>query len=117
MQRPICLDSLGELDNGAARLVIDAAIRAAVGDLDDRGEDGKPRTVTIKLHLAKMDGGQVVAHVEAGTKVPSYKTAATVSRLARTTDGRSVALFQELAPAEPEQRTIDETFTQERGDA
>jgi len=43
MQVPLCLDNIGELDSGSARLVIDAAIWAAVADLDDRGEDGKPR--------------------------------------------------------------------------
>lgn len=54
MQANLSLANLHELDNGAAGLVIDDAIRKAVADLDDRGDDGKPRLVNIVVSLQKI---------------------------------------------------------------
>jgi hypothetical protein len=42
-------DSIGELDEGAARAVINNAFNTEINDLDDRGDDGKPREVRTRL--------------------------------------------------------------------
>ncbi len=50
--KEIRCDTIGDLDQGAARAIIDVAIKEAVADLDDRGADGKPR----KAAYEKMTG-------------------------------------------------------------
>lgn len=109
MQRNVSLENLGELDNGAAKTVINAALMRAIADLDDRGDDGKPREVTIKVSMKKIDGGLVSTHVEAATKCPSYVTNGTVCR-PKVVGGQARLLFQQLAPDDPDQRTIDEAL-------
>jgi hypothetical protein len=105
---PICCDTIGKLDGGAARAVIDAAIRDAVADLEDRGhEDEKPRKVEILLTLEMLDNGQVGARVEAAAKVPRRRIASTIGEIRR--DGRDMkVVFAEYAPDDPTQKTIDE---------
>lgn len=113
MQIPLCLDNLGELDSGAARAIIDAAIRQAVLDMDDRGTDGKPRSVNIVITLNRMDNGFIATHVEAEAKMPKRRTAGTVG-VVKSQQGTTGLLFQSLAPEDPTQRTIDEREAHER---
>ncbi len=108
MQKRLSLATLGELDGGAAGVIIDAAIREAVGDLDDRGEDEKPRKVTIEITLKRMDNGLIESHVEACAKVPRRRTATTVGRVAGNGGKGMGLLFQSQVPDDPDQRTIDE---------
>lgn len=112
MNVPLCLDSLGDLDNGSARAVIDTAIGIAIRDVDDRGDDGKPRTVNIVLHLEKLDNGVIAARIEAGAKIPSLKTASTLG-LAKVEKGRPQMMFQTMSPTDPRQRTMDEVEERE----
>lgn len=107
MQRHLDSASLGSLDEGAAKLIMDQAILEAVRDLDDRGEDGKPRVVNIVVTMKRMDNGLVEAHVEAEAKIPKRRTASTIASL-RHDAGQSKLLFQEYARGDPHQRTIDE---------
>lgn len=106
MRQPINLDSLGQLDGGAARAIIDAAIRDAVRDIDDRGGDGKPRKVEIILTLSVLDNNQVACHVEAAAKVPRRRTAGTIGAI-HSKSGQPQLMFNDLAE-DPEQRTLDE---------
>lgn len=108
MQATLCLDNLGDLDNGTARLAIDHTIAKAIADIDDRGDDGKPRRVTIVLSLQKMDNGLIASHVETSLKTPSLKTAGTVAKLQRRGDKETRLVFQQFAPESPEQTTIDQ---------
>ena len=113
MQKPLSYETLGDLDGGAARAIIDAAIAEALLDLDDRGIDEQPRKVEILVTLKQMDSGQVVAHVEANPKLPRRRTAGTMARLKSTLhNGKKSTrlLFQDGAPDDPDQRTIDETY-------
>lgn len=107
MELPVTADTLGELDDGAARLVINKQIEAAVFDAWDRGEDKKPRQVLILLELNRMENGLIVAHVEASAKVPKYRTRGTVSTV-RQAGGVQQIMFQQFCPADPRQRTMDE---------
>jgi len=111
MQRNLSLETLGELDNGAAKVIINAALQRAMQDLDDRGDDGKAREVTLKITMQKIDGGLVSTKVEAAAKMPSYLTNGTVCR-PKVINGQSRLLFQQLAPDDPDQRTIDEALDQ-----
>lgn len=110
-QVTLSLSSLGELHDGAAEAIIDKAIAAAVADLDDRGDDEKPRIVEIKLTLTKLESGHVATEIEAGAKVPKYRTAPTLAKLAASRGGELRLLFQTHDPDDPDQRTLDEAHT------
>jgi hypothetical protein len=102
----LTLATLGDLDGGRAGLMIDAAILRAIGDIEDRGHDGKPREVNIKLTLLRDGGDRISAEVKAGAKVPVYATAKTVGQLA-TVKGELGVAFQADNPRRPDQPTFD----------
>jgi hypothetical protein len=104
----LSLANLGELSNGAAGVVIDAAIAAAVRDTEDRGlEDGKPREVTIKLKLTKIDDDTVTAEVEAKTSVPAYKPKKTIGQITYAGPGKNPSIVFQPANAErPDQSPL-----------
>lgn len=110
MLKDLNLKSLGDLDGGAAILVIDAAIAAAVADLEDRGlEDGKERLVKIVIKLTKVAKDTTSIVVTADPKLPERKVAATtaVTRFSRVNDRDIVNLsFQALNPERPDQPTF-----------
>lgn len=106
-QAELDLESLGELDSGNAKLIINAALREAVADLDDRGRDGKERQAVITVRMRQSDAGLAVVHVEAHAKVPARRTGGTIGMLAHQ-NGRSRVHFQKFDPRDPAQRTIDE---------
>lgn len=108
MLENLSLKSLGDLDEGAARAIIDAAIREAVADLDDRGSDRKPRQVNIQINLSLLENNQVSVDVDAYAKLPRRRTASTFGRLRREGPDGTRVQFQTLASQEPDQRTIDE---------
>ncbi len=100
--------TLGDLDGGRAEAIIDAAIKTAVADIDDRGEDGKPRTVNIVVSLVRLPNseGKIAAHVEAEAKLPRRRTASTIG-LVQQKHGKANLVFQTEAPEDPHQTTID----------
>lgn len=60
----LSLENLGELDGGRAAGIINAALKQAVSDLDDRGDDFKAREVTITVRMEKSEkSGHVFATV------------------------------------------------------
>lgn len=109
---PINCDALGDLDDGAARAIIDAAIRDAINDLEDRGaQDQKPRKVNIVLTFNLLDNGLVDCRAEAIAKVPNRKTASTIGEMRK--DGRNhVVRFRKFSPTDPHQTTIEDTLEQ-----
>lgn len=108
MNMPVTCATLANLDSGASGVIIDAAIREAVRDLDDRGgEDGKPRKVVIELTLKPLDNGQCAVHVFAQAKIPPRNTAGTIGAIRSKAD-RPELFFNDLATRDPSQRTIDE---------
>lgn len=109
MQVPLCLETLGDLDNGTAKMAIDEAIRRALQDLDDRGSDGKERKVGITLSIAHIDKVNIAAHVEVKVSLPAMRTAGTIATINRQ-QGQTHLMFQSWAPDNPEQRTIDEVI-------
>lgn len=101
--------NIGDLDEGAAGLVINAAINEAVSDLEDRGSDGKPRKVVVTLELVLPDEGQgsPIVHVEACAKIPARRTRRTSGKLL-VAGKQPVFSFSELDRDDPTQTTIDQ---------
>lgn len=94
MKTQLSLDSIGELANGAAREIIDAALRTVASDLEDRGDDKKKRSVTITLEFCQLTNGDVDTTVQAIPKVPAYKTPSTFAKMRRK-DNLAVLEFQD----------------------
>lgn len=103
----LTLETLGELDGGRARAIINSAISRAVADLDDRGMDLKPRKATIELTLLKDKHDRVVIDVQATAKLPSYQTAPTIANPANLPGGEIGLQFQGDAPDNPDQQTFE----------
>jgi hypothetical protein len=103
----LTLDTIGLLDNGSAKLVIDHNIQMAVNDVDDRGDDGKPRKVMFVLVFQKSEEGLIETRLESKVSLPSYRTGRTMSKVKQTAKNKSELLFQPMAPENPDQQTIE----------
>lgn len=99
------LSSLGKLSNGVSGGVIDAAIKAAVRDLEDRGSDKKPRKVVIEVELKKLNDDSITAAVKAKTVLPPYLTSPTIAHL-KVDDGKVDAEFNPHSASNPDQMTM-----------
>lgn len=102
----LSLANLGELSNGVAGVVIDAALAAAVRDVEDRGlEDGKARKVTITVEMTKISDDAVSVEVEAKTSLPAYRTDKTIGLLGY--EGKEPAIrFQPHVAERPDQEPL-----------
>jgi len=100
----LSVENLADLSAGAAGLVINAAINAALRDTEDRGADKKARKVTIELEMKKI-GDSVAVAVKAKTGLPPYLTEPTIGTLEM--DGKKpVMKFNPDAPGNPDQQTL-----------
>lgn len=107
--QPVKAATLGQLADGAGAVIIDAAIRAAVGDLKDRGhQDGKPRVVNVKLEFDYLDKDKNLPRVKvnATATLPPYKTGSTMGTFIEDADGNVCLTFEEHNADNPEQPTI-----------
>ena len=58
---PISSDTIGDLDNGNCRRMIDREIQTIIADIKDRGdEDDKPRNLMIQVEFIKVNGRYVI---------------------------------------------------------
>ena len=110
MRLNLSASALHQLDDGAAGAIIDRALATAIADLDDRGEDDQARKVVITLTGVRDEKGLIDWHLEAGAKIPPFRTAKTKSRLHHRADGELSSLFSAHAPEDPDQVTIDEAM-------
>jgi hypothetical protein len=101
----LSLNTLGDLSNGAARHIIDAALKAALRDTEDRGADNKVRTVTIQIELKKLNDESITAAVKAKPTLPPYLTGPTIANI--KLDGANVdAEFNPNSAGNPDQMTM-----------
>lgn len=104
---PITIENLGDLAGGAAGLVANAAFAQIFKDLEDRGDDGKPRTVTMTVTATKTKTGIVEIDFEAKPSVPKYKTDATAAKWFWDQGSKRHSLkFQPASPSNPDQQTM-----------
>lgn len=106
MQVPVTCENLGRLDKGLAEGVIDAALRQAFQDADDRGEDEKERKVVIEVSMRKLENDHIVVSLNTHVKMPPQRIGGTVAKVG-VKGGEQVLLFEELAPENPDQQTLD----------
>lgn len=107
-QSALTLDTLGELSAGQSQAIIDAALRAAIRDTEDRGGDKKPRKVTIEIEFKKSGPDHVSVNVTAKTSLPKYATDPTVAEIVM--DGNKPrVMFSPAAADNPDQPAIPGT--------
>lgn len=105
------LDTLGDLDDGTTRLMVDQALAEALADCDNRPHLDKARRITITLHMLPVlndNGGMkgVNAAVEVGSKFPGRR--GRVEYLKTSVNGNGVEAYlpeerpQPLFPASEE---------------
>lgn len=95
------LDNLGDLAQGSTKSMIDADIALVVSDLDQHGDDGKVREVTIKVKCW-VDEGTKEKRVVITSK-PSLPARMSAETRARTKVDRGKArLMFEDDPADEE---------------
>ena len=105
-QLSLSLATLGAINGGAARSIIDRAIEDVLNDLDDRGDDQKPRQVIIALTVKKLENGLVETFVEAHVRAPKRRTFSTMAKI-RKTGAHAGLVFQEASDADPDQDTFE----------
>lgn len=111
-KRPtVTCDGLGDLNAGAARLVIDQALLDAAKDLEHRGHDGKARTVTITITMQKK-GELVLTDVQTAAKVPAFRTDVTACKLVEQ-GGQYRLEFQPDSADNPDQPSF---YEEDKGD-
>jgi hypothetical protein len=102
----LTLETLGDLNSGMAGAVIDAALKEAVRDTDDRGGDKKPRKVQITVTMLKIGDESVAVDVDAKCVLPAYHTESTVAKLSYAGPGAPGLLFQSENHARPDQAPL-----------
>lgn len=80
MKPILTIETIADMAEGQAGVIVNAAIRAAIADCEDRGDDEKARKVVITLEFLKM-GESIGATVEAIPKVPAYRTKPTIGEI------------------------------------
>lgn len=107
MKMDLRLETLHTLDNGSVGAIVNAAIRSAVTDIEDRGEqDGKQRKVVITLLLDRLDNGIIAVGAEAKAVVPVYRSSSTLAK-PRFEGRQPILQFQAGSPENPDQATME----------
>jgi hypothetical protein len=99
-------DTLGDLDNGFARIVIDEALKRAANDLDQRGDDEKPRKVCITIELKQLAKGDIAVKFAADAKLPPLTLQPTIAQTRPQGTGNYKLAFRADNAARPDQPTI-----------
>lgn len=79
--------SISQLADGYAGRAIDEGLNAIIADISERGDDGKPRKVTIELTLTPEGKGQVEIDVQVKTKVPAIRPPKTTAKMDQKAGG------------------------------
>lgn len=102
----LSLATLGELAGGQAAAVVDAALRSALRDTEDRGSDKKSRTVTITVVMGKIGTDKVGVGLKAKTSLPPYVTDDTIGDLSVNDRGNPECAFSPVSAENPDQPEI-----------
>lgn len=109
-QEIVSIDTLGDLSDGQARATVNAAINAAIRDVEDRGADGKPRKVTVEVEFRRVGSGdRIDVVVKAKPTLPPYVTDPTVSAVKIDDRGKVTLAFSPADGDNPDQPPIDGT--------
>ena len=77
----LTLETMSGLSNGQVAAAVNAAMRAAIRDTEDRGADKKVRSVSIEVDFAKVSEDTIAVAVKCKTKMPAYVTQPTFGNI------------------------------------
>lgn len=104
-------ENLGELAGGDVAVLIDQALIQLVQDLEDRGDDGKPRKITFQLIVWKpdpvRDPQNIASEFQAKVVLPDYRSRQTRHAVSSKA-GVQLLAFSSGAPDNPNQPTMFE---------
>jgi hypothetical protein len=105
---PLTMDTLGDLDSGIFRLLVDKEIDVLCKDVDDRAEeDGKVRTLAIEVDVVKVNG-MVIITPRVKVKLPPRVAKSTSAKERMKSKGQTELLFQPANAENPDQGTFAE---------
>lgn len=105
-QVALSCDTIGDLDNGVFRLLVDKQIQALAADVDDRGEeDGKARRLVIDVEVIKVKG-IVIITPRVDVKLPPRVSNSTAAKERMAGKGITELLFQPTNRDNAEQGTF-----------
>lgn len=109
--------TIGDLNHGIVGRMIDSALANAVNDIDDRGEDGKPRKVVITLNISKRKKAEGIA-IDAAVKatIPNYQSDFTDAEIATGTTGKGGRLHKGLKFRDDNPDRVDQPTFRDHGD-
>ncbi len=108
MNKPVqhvTIETLGKLQGGVVGNAINAALRRAVHDCDDRPSLKKPRSVLIQVSFEPRpdDRSRTVPHVAIGVvvkdKLPDQNIPSEVVHLTRNEEGYAIPVLPEYSAA------------------
>jgi hypothetical protein len=100
---PLSCDSIGDLDGGVFRLLVDKEIDVLAKDVDDRGEeDGKERLLKIEVSVVKVKG-MVIVTPRVQVKLPARVANSTQAKERMKGAGQTELLFQPSNGKNPDQ--------------
>jgi hypothetical protein len=103
---PLSMDTIGDLDGGVFRLLVDKEIDALAKDVDDRGEeDGKARILVLNVEVIKVKG-MVIITPSVKVKLPPRVSGSTAAKERMKGKGQTELLFQPANGDNPEQPTF-----------
>jgi hypothetical protein len=96
-------DTLGKLADGLVGRIVDKELTAIYEDIDDRGHDGKERTLTIKLTFKPSSEGIVSVKAGVTKKLPDMVPPQT---MAKTSSAFGGLVFNPEVADNPDQTTF-----------
>jgi len=102
--------TLTQLADGYAGKAIDSALKRITDDIQDRGHDGKPRLLTVKITFTPDPSGRCEIEVDAGVKCPGYKPPKTVAKIDQRAGG---LIFNPDCSENPDQAALPGAGTSE----
>lgn len=114
----IKLETLAKMDHGRPAKAINHALETIARDLQQRGEDGKERTLTIKVKFKQKKNApdEFMIRTTAGYTLPTLDTAETHARLTTDDKGRPELKFRPESPGNADQGELYDADAEESED-
>jgi hypothetical protein len=104
----LTLESLGDLNMGTARVIVNEEIKRAVLDTEDRGGDEKPRKVVIEVIMTRREDGLIETEIAAQAKLPPRRAASTTCKPVHRGKNDVNLVFESWSPENPDQAAFPE---------
>lgn len=103
MKVPLQGVSLSQLSDGYTGKAVDVALATVAKDISDRGDDGKPRTVTLTLTFTPAGKDRVDVDTQVAFKVPPLHPPKTQAKFDHKAGG---LIFNPDCSENPDQQTF-----------